>query len=321
MKLKQRTLSIMLALAMAASLLPRLPATPAAFALSGTASYTPAESNIAVKYWVSATASINADDAGLAIDGDPETAWIADDAAASLTVDLSGAYDALRKTEVVFAGADSAYQYKIEGSADNIEWFLLADRTGNARVAKGFTDIFSHAGIRYLKLTVTGGSPVGVKEFKIKGTAAAKGNMNDVTATVTVLSNVTKTEAQAIPDEVAHISFNEGWQFLLATRTPADATGGFATNGLADPPGMPTTAEIIDPEFDDSDWRTVQVPHDFSIKGPKASSGSSDSQNYLQGGLGWYRKDFTIPESMKGAKCVQLDFEGVYQNSNVYVNG
>lgn len=72
--------------------------------------------------------------------------------------------------------------------------------------------------------------------------------------------------------------------------------------------------------FNDLEWRTVDVPHDFSIEGEKVKS-SSDAQAYLEGGLGYYRKRFTVPASMSGNKTISLDFEGVYQNSVVYLNG
>lgn len=81
-----------------------------------------------------------------------------------------------------------------------------------------------------------------------------------------------------------------------------------------------TTDEIVDPSFNDLGWRTVDVPHDFSIEGEKVKS-SSDAQAYLEGGLGYYRKRFTVPASMSGNKTISLDFEGVYQNSVVYLNG
>jgi len=65
----------------------------------------------------------------------------------------------------------------------------------------------------------------------------------------------------------------------------------------------------------------LTLPHDWSIEGPKVATGSN-SQAYLQGGLGWYRKTFTVPETMRAAnKRVMIDFEGVYQNSIVYLNG
>ena len=151
--------------------------------------------------------------------------------------------------------------------------------------------------------------------FEVKGTAAAKGNMNEVTAFVTVAEKLYE-----VPNEISRLDFNEGWQFLLASRTPSDATGGWAANGFADPAGAPTTEQIINPAFDDSGWRTVQLPHDYAIEGYKVSSGSSGSQAYYQGGLGWYRKTFVVPASMAD-KRIQLDFEGVYKNSVVYVNG
>ncbi|MHB8061549.1 MAG: glycosyl hydrolase 53 family protein [Ruminiclostridium sp.] len=137
------------------------------FALSGTAEYSPIESNLSAKYWVTATASSNPGDASLAIDGDNQTVWVADttDTQRYIELDLGGAYDAVRKTEVVFAGNKAAYQYKIEGSKDKNGWYILADRTGNTRVAGGFTDVFSHEGTRYIRLTIMGGSPVGVREF------------------------------------------------------------------------------------------------------------------------------------------------------------
>lgn len=125
-------------------------------------------------------------------------------------------------------------------------------------------------------------------------------------------------------DGARDIDFNENWQFFLATRTPSVAGGsgadGFRDYGLADAGGV-TTAEVIRPGFDDSSWRTLTVPHDFSIEGEKVSGGS-DSQGFLQGGLGWYRKTFTVPKSMPEAgKRITIDFEGVYQNAIVYLNG
>ena len=69
----------------------------------------------------------------------------------------------------------------------------------------------------------------------------------------------------------------------------------------------------------------MDVPHDFSIEGAKVKS-SSDAQAYLEGGLGYYRKKFTVPASMESSttnpgRRITIDFEGVYQNSVVYLNG
>ncbi len=129
-----------------------------------------------------------------------------------------------------------------------------------------------------------------------------------------------------LDDGTRNINFNEGWQFYLATRSPVvEGTNNtqrqayFVANGVNDA-GDYTTAQIVDPAFDDSSWRTLTVPHDFAIEGEKVSSGSSTAQAYMLGGLGYYRKKFVLPESMQG-KRVTIDFEGVYQNSIVYLNG
>jgi len=119
-------------------------------------------------------------------------------------------------------------------------------------------------------------------------------------------------------DGTRMVDFNDSWTFYLATRTPTVQDAASLT--LADA-GDYTTAQIIDPAFDDSGWRTVSVPHDFSIEGDKTSA-SNNSQGYMQGGLGFYRKTFSVPESVHASgKRVAIDFEGVYQNSVVYLNG
>lgn len=72
--------------------------------------------------------------------------------------------------------------------------------------------------------------------------------------------------------------------------------------------------------FDDSSWRELNLPHDWSIEGefskdhPATAGGGA-----LPGGIGWYRKVFTIPEG-DSAKLVFIDFDGVYQNSEVWIN-
>jgi len=76
-----------------------------------------------------------------------------------------------------------------------------------------------------------------------------------------------------------------------------------------------------EPSFDDSTWRALDLPHDWSIELPfdgKQPGGSS--VGYLPGGIGWYRKSFTVPESSKGKKVV-VDFDGVYMDSQVWING
>ncbi|HEX8186805.1 MAG TPA: glycoside hydrolase family 2 TIM barrel-domain containing protein [Pyrinomonadaceae bacterium] len=93
-------------------------------------------------------------------------------------------------------------------------------------------------------------------------------------------------------------SFDPDWRFLKG-----DAQG-------AERPG-----------FDDSAWRRLDVPHDWSIEGPfdeKNPTGKDGA--YLPAGVGWYRKHFNFP-SGDAAKRVFIEFDGVMANSDVWING
>ena len=70
--------------------------------------------------------------------------------------------------------------------------------------------------------------------------------------------------------------------------------------------------------LDDSTWRDVTLPHDWSVEEPFSQEHSSGT-GYLPGGMGWYRKSFSIPQELKGKK-VYITFEGVYNNSQVWCN-
>src|SRR5215212_7175971 len=87
-------------------------------------------------------------------------------------------------------------------------------------------------------------------------------------------------------------SFNNNWRFIL------DSVNNYAGA-----------------EINDTSWRELNLPHDWSIEGafskdnPATAGGGA-----LPGGLGWYRKTFTVPGSSKG-KTVFVGFDGVYRNS------
>ena len=70
---------------------------------------------------------------------------------------------------------------------------------------------------------------------------------------------------------------------------------------------------------DDSRWEQVSLPHDWSVKGV-LSPNLASCTGYLPGGIGWYRKSLLISENKKNEK-IYLYFEGVYNRSEVYING
>lgn len=79
------------------------------------------------------------------------------------------------------------------------------------------------------------------------------------------------------------------------------------------------TPDAQNATYNDSKWQTVTVPHDWSIKG-RLSPTLTSCTGFLPGGIGWYRKTVNIPSTKQGEK-VYLYFEGVYNRSEVFING
>ncbi|MDO7136091.1 glycoside hydrolase family 2 TIM barrel-domain containing protein [Algibacter lectus] len=78
-------------------------------------------------------------------------------------------------------------------------------------------------------------------------------------------------------------------------------------------------AEVVG--FNDANWQTVNVPHDWSIEGEYDESNPMGAQcGYLPAGFGWYRKTIDVPNAWKGKK-VEIAFDGVFMNSTVWANG
>ncbi len=75
------------------------------------------------------------------------------------------------------------------------------------------------------------------------------------------------------------------------------------------------------PDFDDTGWTGVELPHDWSIAGPRAADAATGmGGGYVPAGFGWYRRSFAVPDQ-KTAPVVRLRFEGVYGQTEVWLNG
>jgi beta-galactosidase len=84
---------------------------------------------------------------------------------------------------------------------------------------------------------------------------------------------------------------------------------------LGDPEGAAQSS------FDDGTWRSLSVPHDWSIEGPFSETNkTSGAGGYLPTGIGWYRKHFTLPATA-ASQNVFIEFDGVMANSEVWANG
>jgi beta-galactosidase len=73
------------------------------------------------------------------------------------------------------------------------------------------------------------------------------------------------------------------------------------------------------PDLDDRKWRNLDLPHDWSVEGPFSREYAS-STGFLPGGTGWYRKTFHVASDKKNRKMF-INFGGVYNNSEVWING
>lgn len=79
--------------------------------------------------------------------------------------------------------------------------------------------------------------------------------------------------------------------------------------------------EAEKPTYDDTKWRTLNLPHDWSIEGEfKEDAATKGPGGYLPTGIGWYRKHFNIASTGKGQQF-RIEFDGVYMNSDVWING
>ncbi len=106
-------------------------------------------------------------------------------------------------------------------------------------------------------------------------------------------------------------NFDNGWRFkLVNTENTSDPSG---TYGNAEDP------KAAAPNFPDFGWQRVTLPHDWSIT-LLPQPDQTNATGYFPGGLGWYRKTFTLPAWMKN-KQISVDFDGVFDNSYVYLNG
>lgn len=90
------------------------------------------------------------------------------------------------------------------------------------------------------------------------------------------------------------VKFNDDWKFILADSSAMSL-----------------------PDYDDSHWRQLDLPHDWSIEG-RLSPSLNSCTGYLPGGIGWYRKTFSFTPDGKNRF---IYFEGIYNRSEVYLNG
>eukprot|EP00441_Pelagodinium_beii_P016256 CAMPEP_0197657344 /NCGR_PEP_ID=MMETSP1338-20131121/44569_1 /TAXON_ID=43686 ORGANISM="Pelagodinium beii, Strain RCC1491" /NCGR_SAMPLE_ID=MMETSP1338 /ASSEMBLY_ACC=CAM_ASM_000754 /LENGTH=893 /DNA_ID=CAMNT_0043233691 /DNA_START=38 /DNA_END=2719 /DNA_ORIENTATION=+ len=98
---------------------------------------------------------------------------------------------------------------------------------------------------------------------------------------------------------------------------------GWVSRGRKAPPPSPPPSPGPNPfssaDYDDSAWRTLDLPHDFVVEG-QFSQRADVVHGFLPGRKGWYRLHFNVPAAIDG-KVLWLDFDGVQRDSHAYLNG
>ncbi len=118
-------------------------------------------------------------------------------------------------------------------------------------------------------------------------------------------------------------NFNFGWKFYDGTpplTQSKDAGFDIGNSPLMTKWTKATSFDYALPDYDDSDWQSVELPHDFVIEKSVFTSSVPFQIGSLELGHGWYRKSFTLPQDVAGSR-VFLNFDGVYRNCEVWVNG
>ena len=136
---------------------------------------------------------------------------------------------------------------------------------------------------------------------------------------------VVSTHAQSARKKT---NIDKGWKFALGHAANAEKDFNYSISTIFSKSGAaPGTA--INPGFNDSTWRNIDLPHDWAVELPFVNVDNFDVQSHGYkpvGGLfpatsiGWYRKYFTVPAPDSG-KRFELQFDGIYRDANIWVNG
>lgn len=136
---------------------------------------------------------------------------------------------------------------------------------------------------------------------------------------------VASTHAQSARKKT---NIDKGWKFALGHAANAEKDFNYGISTIFSKSGAaPGTA--VNTGFNDSTWRNIDLPHDWAVELPFVNVDNFDVQSHGYkpvGGLfpatsiGWYRKYFTVP-AVDSGKRFELQFDGIYRDANIWVNG
>ena len=125
-----------------------------------------------------------------------------------------------------------------------------------------------------------------------------------------------------------HVNFDNDWKFHLGNAADPAKDFNYSIANIFSKTGK-AEGTAIDSKFNDSDWRTLNLPHDWAVELPFVNSPNFDvmAHGYKPvGGLfpetsiGWYRKHFFVDKKDSGQRF-QIQFDGIYRDANIWLNG
>ena len=131
------------------------------------------------------------------------------------------------------------------------------------------------------------------------------------------------------------ISFNDGWRFTKGDPENSGVSLSYTnlkawilpsgnafrtTNSFPRPAGDAPMVSFAQPDFNDTSWRKLNLPHDWGIEGPFQQEYPGETGKLPWWGVAWYRKQFTLPATDAGKRVV-LEVDGAMSHASVWLNG
>jgi beta-galactosidase len=147
-----------------------------------------------------------------------------------------------------------------------------------------------------------------------------------LTAPLTPAVEPPNRSSVAAPGPRERLLMDFAWRFALGHATDVSKDFGHATGHFSYFAKAGYGAGAAGFDFDDSGWRTLNLPHDWAVEAPFDNRGSGShgykaiGRNFPESSVGWYRKSFFIPATDLGRR-ISVEFDGVFRDSLVWING
>ena len=154
--------------------------------------------------------------------------------------------------------------------------------------------------------------------------------MNKITSLLMICTAlaVLKVQAYNNKDHTRIVLFDKEWKFHLGHASDPSMDFNYRIASIYSKTGKAENS-AIDPKFEDKDWESINLPHDWAVGLPFVNSANFDVQShgykpvgglFAETSIGWYRKHFTVSEADSGQRF-SIRFDGVFRDAKIWLNG